>query len=149
MEKADLVFTTSKSIVSAAIKFRTHGIWSHVMLATGEGDDVISADAYGVILRAMEPDEKENYACLFCPGISVEAQAIIKLAASKIGKGYDFLGLASFLVDSDLNNEDRWFCSELVYMVYAAAGIQLLERIEHAFVSPRDLWISPVLRRRF
>lgn len=150
-EKADLIFTTSSSLFSEIVKWHTQGIWSHVMLATGEGDDVITADAEGVVLRAMRPEEKKNFACLFYPPrlFREDGKKIIDWACSQVGKGYDFLGLASFAIDTDVNDEDRWFCSEIVFMAYLQAEIELQRRIEHAFVTPRDLWISPLLKRRF
>ena len=63
----------------------------------------------------------------------------------KENKGYDVWGLASFIVNHDLNNEKKSFCSEICYQSYEQAGIFLLDGIDHAFVSPRDLWIIPQL----
>jgi len=146
---ADLFFTTSSDLVSQAIRARTWGKYSHVQIVATVstiGIDVVSADIEGVMLRRVREDEWSKYAILTYPEMTLkERDDVVKFCFSKIGKGYDFLGLADFLFDKDLQVEDRYFCSELVFLAYKAAGIDLLKRIDHAFVSPRDLYISPLL----
>lgn len=147
---ADLFFTTSGSIVSQAIRHRTWGKYSHVQIVavvTTQGIDVVSADGEGVMLRRVREDEWLKHAILTYPEMILkERNDVVKFCFSKIGAGYDFLGLADFLLDKDLQVEDRFFCSELAFLAYKAAGINLQERVDHAFISPRDLYISPLLR---
>jgi uncharacterized protein YycO len=149
----DLFFTTSGSIFSQAVRFRTWARYSHVQLITlcAEVDgermiDVVSADVDAVKCRAVREGEWSDYAILSCPEMTIrERSDVVKFCFSKIGAGYDFLGLADFLFNADLQAEDRFFCSELVYLAYEAAGRPLLKRIDHAFVSPMHLYISPIL----
>jgi len=147
---ADLFFTTSGSIVSQAIRRRTWGKYSHVQIvavASTQGIDVVSADKEGVMLRRIREDEWLHSAILTLPGMTIkERNDVVKFCFSKIGAGYDFLGLVDFLLNKDLQVEDRYFCSELVFLAYKTAGIMLQERVDHAFISPRDLYISPLLR---
>jgi uncharacterized protein YycO len=147
IKPADLIFTRSQTVTSAVIRFRTWGDYSHVMLCGKKWPEVISADAEGVTLRDMTEREFENPSSILgLPDLPEPKRwEILEWAYSQIGKGYDFLGLADFLINADVQSEDRFFCSELVFLSYKNAGIELLKRIDHAFVSPRDLYISPLL----
>jgi len=62
------------------------------------------------------------------------------------GTPYDVWGLASFLVNIDLNDERKSFCSEVNFQAYEAKDILLFDGVDHAFVSPRDLYILPTLK---
>jgi len=147
---ADLFFTTSQSLFSAGVKFFTHSKWSHVQAVVGmEGEEivVVSADAEGVFCRAAREGELKRYAILTYPGITKEQrEKVCKFLFSKIGSGYDYIGILDFLIDSDIQAEERFFCSELVFLAYQSAGIHLQERMDHAFVSPEILYISPILK---
>lgn len=152
MNKADLVFTTSSAIHSEAIKWFTHSMWSHVMIATGKGSEVISADAAGVCAREMEPGETEHHAVLHCPKLKKkQAAEIVRAAASMIGREYDFFGafVGIPMGISTIQDSAAWFCSELVFWAYLKGGVVLLERLQIQMVTPQHIWISPILQRRF
>ena len=159
IKPGDLFFTTSSSIVSWFIRQRTWGEFSHVQvivnapqpplnLRGGEGElDVISADGEGVTCRNVREGELIYHAILTYPQMTdEERQNVVKFCFSQIGKPYDFVGLGSFLLYKELQNDDRWFCSELAYVAYKQAGIRLIRRVKQDFVSPRDLFISPLLK---
>lgn len=160
VKPADLFFTTSPGFFSWAIRRRTWGKFSHVqvivhvepnILARKDERiydlDVISADANGVYARAVQEEEWDKYAILTCPEISEEQREnVVKFCLSQIGKPYDFVGLASFLFYKELQQDDKWFCSELAYIAYKQAGIRLQRRVKQDFISPRDLYISPLLK---
>jgi uncharacterized protein YycO len=151
IKPADLFFTRSRDFVSWAIRQRTWGIFSHVQIIVSEDRDqkidVISADANGVFCRAVTDQEFEKYAILTYPEITGEERTnVVRFCLSQIGKAYDFLGLASFLFYKQLQSDSRWFCSELAYVAYKQAGIRLQRRVKQDFISPRDLYISPLLK---
>ena len=66
---------------------------------------------------------------------------------SQQGKGYDWSGALSFITRPRRrqNNQDRWFCSELVFEAFRAGGINLLMRIPAHKVYPGLLAYSPLL----
>src|SRR4030042_32488 len=146
IKPADLFFTTSNSIFSQVVRQRTWGKFSHVQIivqvveAAGKRIiDVISADAGGVMLRAVREHELENYEILTCPEIfPQERNNVVKFCFQQIGKPYDFVGLGSFLLYKEMQNDSKWFCSELVYVAYKQAGIRLQRRVKQDFISPRD-----------
>lgn len=75
---------------------------------------------------------------------ALEAE-IAAWALAQVGKGYDYRGIAGFLARKDLDNADKFFCSELVSAAFWKPGIPLLRRLPHA-VAPGDLRDSPLLR---
>jgi len=151
IKPADLFFTTSGSFFSWAIRRRTWGKFSHVQIITRITEqgkiEVVSADSNGVWCRDAREEELEYFAVLTCPEITEEQRKnVLEFCFSQIGKPYDFVGLASFLLYKELQDDDRWFCSELAYIAYKQAGIRLQRRVKQDFISPRDLYISPLLK---
>jgi uncharacterized protein YycO len=159
IKPGDLFFTTSSNFIAWAIRQRTWGRFSHVQiivnaefgLRNAESErpkiDVISADANGVFCRAVTDRELQKYAILTYPEMTGEERTnVVRFCFSQIGKPYDFLGLASFLFYKQLQSDARWFCSELAYIAYKQAGIRLQRRVKQDFISPRDLYISPLLK---
>ena len=149
----DLFFTTSSSIISKAIRARTWGKFSHVQIITRPISEphgkveVVTADAEGVVCRDVRPHEWENYEIMTCPEMTKEQREnVVKFSLQQVGRAYDFVGLASFLLYKEMQNDARWFCSELVYVAYKQAGIRLQRRVKQDFVSPRDLYMSPLLK---
>lgn len=142
---ADLFFTTSTSIISKFIRFRTWGKYSHVQIINIY-PEVISADEQGVMVRNVREEELQDYAILTCPSLTEgQRHDILDFCLHQVGKGYDFLGLVDFLINEDIQDEDRFFCSELAFLAYQAAKVDLVKRLDHAFVSPMHLLISPLL----
>lgn len=150
IKPADLFFTTSNSFVSWFIRQRTWGEFSHVQIIIGEdekGSIVVSADGEGVTCRNVREGELIHHAILTFPEMTEEQRKnVVDFCFSQIGKPYDFVGLGSFLLYKEMQNDDRWFCSELAYVAYKQAGIRLIRRVKQDFVSPRDLYISPLLK---
>jgi hypothetical protein len=67
----------------------------------------------------------------------------------QLGKEYDFKGIFGFASYSDIQDKDKWFCSELVFAAFKNAGIELLRQIEPYKVSPRLFLLSPYLKKEF
>jgi len=160
---ADLFFTTSSNVISWAIRQRTWGRFSHVQIIVSddrpplnpllgkEGTegrlDVISADSNGVYCRAVQGEEWKNYSILTYPEMTGEERTnVLRFCFQQIGKPYDFVGLASFLLYKGMQKDTAWFCSELAYVAYKQAGIRLQRRVKQDFISPRDLYVSPLLK---
>ena len=113
----------------------------------GDNLEVISADAEGVMLRDVREEEWKNFAIMTCPEMTdEERENVVKFCLSQVGRKYDFIGLASFLLYKALQKDGDWFCSELAYIAYKREGHRLQRRIKQDFMSPRDSYISPILR---
>lgn len=69
-----------------------------------------------------------------------DAAAVVAAARSQVGKPYDWLGVAGIGFRRRWQDEDAWFCSELVAWAFAEAGTPLFR--EHAWrITPRDIFI--------
>lgn len=77
-----------------------------------------------------------------------ELDGIREFLINQIGKRYDYLGLLHFVTRRPeyAHDQDRWFCSELVFAAFAAVGKPLLCRIPAYKVYPGMLIYSPLLK---
>ena len=149
---ADLMFTFTKgNIISEAIAHYTHCRITHVQTIIGIGINgtlqVMSADEHGLQPHWVNLYDYHWACILTCPELTLKQRdGICSWMWSNKDTPYDFLGLASFVINIDMNTEARVFCSESVYEGYLrGAGVELLTGIDHCYLSPRDLWISPKL----
>ncbi len=143
----DLMFTFSPgNVVSEAIAFQTHAKISHVQCVVDIGINgtlqVMSAELDGLISRWVIQDQIPWSCILTYEGITYKQRGLIcKWMWDHKGVPYDKMGLMSFIANVDLNNEHKVFCSEACFLAYQFAGINLIDGVDHAFVSPRDLYI--------
>lgn len=148
---ADLMFTFSKgNLISEAIAYFSHAKISHVecIMDTGISGtlEVMSAEEGGLVPRWVIPETLDWYSILTCPTLTLKQRdTICSWMWNHKDTPYDFFGLASFPINVDENNEAKLFCSEACFLAYKDAEMELLTGIDHAFVTPRDLWISPML----
>ena len=121
--------------------------WSwcaHVGFALG-GHVLDATPEYGVSLRAITPGDDDAY---FRVNINPDlSEKVLDMAGTQIGKPYDFRGALGVGLHRDWQDENRWFCSELVAWAFKEAGYPIL-RTEHlSRITPRDLLLSPLLIR--
>ena len=148
----DIGFSWHPHLLGLAIAQVTHAKISHVELIVDVGVNgtlyTMSAEAEGLIPRWVIPEDQPWYQVLTIPELTLrQRDDLCDWAWKHKGVGYDVWGLASFVVNLDLNNEQKVFCSEAVFLNFQeAVGINIIDGVDHAFVSPRDLWISPLLK---
>ena len=114
VRRGDLMFTRSSTVISGAIKFFTHGKFSHVqtVIDTEPKLTVISADAEGVMYRDVREEDFDDYEILSYPEMTEkERDDVAKFCFRQVGQSYDYTGLSSFLINTDLNKEEAFFCS--------------------------------------
>jgi len=63
----------------------------------------------------------------------------------QIGKDYDFTALAGIPLRKKWNDDNKWFCSELVAEALVKSGV-LNMRLKTHRVTPRDLWYAYKMR---
>jgi hypothetical protein len=106
---------------------------------------LIGANMFGgvTLTPLKERLEKSSYAALVnmsCP----DAFAVKNAAMSKLGAGYDYLGLLGILLRSKrLQSENRFFCSEFVAWAFWKAGAPLLRPELAGRITPQHLWMLP------
>ncbi len=124
LQIGDLVVTSSDNFVGAAIRTATGEPASHVALYIGEGE-VIEAILEGTVRRPLANVLQETYYATGYRyrGLTTSQQAAIRsFAIAQVGTPYDLLAIASL---QNRQDSSAWFCSELVFAAYDAAGIHL------------------------
>ena len=136
------------SMISTLIKWRTWSEYSHVSWINEDGS-VIEAWTDGVCQRKSihEAHRPGTQIDIFDVKMSLEQKARIKLfLKGEIGKKYDYRGVMKFISRRSGDNQDRWFCSELIAAAFNFADVPLLVRIPVYKIYPGLLAYSPLLR---
>jgi uncharacterized protein YycO len=139
-----------KGVVSDLIRWQTRGQYSHVawLLPTGRvieshfvGGVQISESPF--VLNGINADfDVFSVKCL----TGVQCASISSFLRRQIGRKYDYLGIIRFLAGINRDNENRWFCSELVAEACELAGRPLL-KTDAWKISPESLaWSTELVQ---
>lgn len=141
MQTVRLLFSTTGNPFSALIRAATWSRWSHVSIID-DGDMVIEAAALHGVRRVPFVDainRAADAALVELP--SPDAAAVIAAAASQIGKPYDYTAILGLGLRRDWQQDDAWFCSELVAWAFAQGGTPLFRPEAMHRVTPQHLWM--------
>ncbi len=146
LRDADLVFHTSTSTQAQAIVWATASPYAHVGLVERRGEQVY-------VLEAVQPVKRTAWAAwtrrglgghvtvLRHPGLDPTARTTVLDAARRyLGRPYDL---------TFAPGDDRLYCSELIYLAFAAVGVRLgtwTPASELGLASPP---VQALLRRRW
>jgi hypothetical protein len=151
-----LRFTTIEdSFVSWTIRTLSFSDWSHCeLLVPGPiAKKHASHEGYlgshfenGVLLRPFNYDDR----CRFHHAdvrVSPEVQEkVFEFAYEQIGKPYDLTGVFGAAFHRDWQDDNAWFCSELIAAAFAYARHPLLNPQEYLHrVTPGQLYSSPLV----
>jgi uncharacterized protein YycO len=70
-----------------------------------------------------------------------DPDAAIRAALSQVGKPYDWTALAGILVHRDWQQDDMWYCAELVAWCAAQGGTAWFRREDVHRVTQEHLWM--------
>lgn len=133
-----------RGAVSALIRWQTRSVYSHAAILMPDGRIVEAWQGAGV--RTTTLSDWQGIDRFAVPSLTdAQWRAASTFALRQVGQGYDYAGVARFLSRRDTPENGRWFCSELVFAAIQHAGLNLLERIPPAEVSPGHLALSPLL----
>jgi uncharacterized protein YycO len=145
MNPCDICFSNSVPILGSVLHLFGEP-WGHVSLATGNGYEVIGAEADGITKRELHPWEIENHEVVRRDLDTAETRMILRWANCQVGnKIYDFLQLIGFSFNIDVHKDGWWVCSSFVYEAYRQAGIELLNRTKPWEVRPQHLYRTTAL----
>lgn len=123
---ADIILTSGNAMVSAAIRTHTGGPASHAALYVGNGQviEMVGTGARKVPLTTILRDTDFAAAYRVSGLTSAQETTIVNFAEDVVRRGveYDYWAIASFLTGND---EDRLFCSEMIFEAFDAAGRSL------------------------
>lgn len=136
-------FCAADDKVGAAIKLLTLSQFSHCALEIDgqiweatfkKGVSCCSKDDF----RSRYPHSKQ----LIVRGSASKALLFLQ---AQLGKKYDFAALAAFPLRENWQDDNRWFCSELVAAALVQCGALSIKH-DVSRVTPRDLWLSRKIR---
>lgn len=145
------LFKNRDGLFARWIQWQTDSPYCHAALVFNNTLLVESRVGKGVIQVPFQPDPVVDHDPVIdlyeVEGLTDEDIGVIwDFTRAQLGKGYDYWGAFRFLSRDRLPENDRWFCSELVYAALQAAQVELLERVEAWQVSPGLLARSPRLK---
>lgn len=133
-----------RGLISTAIRWQTRSVYSHAALLRPDGRIIESWQGAGVRLKRLE--DWRDVDVFDVPSMSPEQWRVaLDYAALYLGSGYDYKAVLRFVSRRPAADDDRWFCSELVFAALQEAGVNLLERVGASQVSPGMLAWSPLL----
>ncbi|WP_197329516.1 YiiX/YebB-like N1pC/P60 family cysteine hydrolase [Ralstonia syzygii] len=144
MSSVQLLFSTTSSPLSWVIRACTWSAWSHVALV--DGDQVIeSIPGHGVrrVLLTEALRDTSHHELVSLPGRA--AMQVLAAAASQIGLPYDYSAVLGIGLHRDWQEEDAWFCSELIAWAFQQAGVPLFRADCIRRVTPQHLYMLPAM----
>lgn len=140
MKTIRLFFSTRVSPFSALIRLATWSSWSHVALV--DGDSVIESVALHGTRRLSLIDAKANASRWSIVDIPCDdPMAVIFAAGSQLGKPYDYWAVLGLGLRRNWQDDEAWFCSELIAWAFAQAGHPLFRQDALRRVTPEHLWM--------
>lgn len=137
-----LLFSTTRLPFSLLIRATTWSRWSHVALV--DGNQVIEAAAPGGVRVSPLKEaigRASDYVIVELPARN--AAAIIAAARSQVGKPYDWTAVAGLGLHREWQEDDAWFCSELIAWAADKAGEAWFREDSLRRVTPQHLWMLP------
>lgn len=134
-----LQFSTKRLPFAWLVRKATWSPFSHVDFVLPDGRLLGARGMGGVDIR-----EAEHYSR--CERFQVKAPAdVLHIAVNQVGRPYDWAGILGWGLHRDWQDQERWFCSELIAWAFQQAGHPLLRTPKVWRITPRDLLLSPHL----
>jgi uncharacterized protein YycO len=146
MPTLQLLFCTNpRNPLSWMIRVGSWSRWSHVAIVSGQS--VIEAVAIdGVSQRPIADRQRQDLRWQLVDFACPNPDGVIEAARSQIGKPYDYTGVLGVGLHRDWQQDDAWFCSELVAWAFQEAGCALFRPGATRRITPQDLWmLSPMV----
>lgn len=148
-----VVFSSSATATSLAVRVATRSPWSHVDMLWDDGTLIGAVShaqgPYAAGVQKLTLAERFQYGKITNHRIDRivlrNEAAAREFAEQQVGKPYDWGGLFAIpFATRDWQRADRWFCSELIAMCAAKAETPLI-RMQTYRVTPGMVDRSPLL----
>lgn len=138
---ARIFFSDSDLIGARVIRLVTWSDVSHCGLIDDDDNVIDSRLAAGGVTQYKLSELQHRYPRLIVKDIPQLPNAVFELAKTQIGKPYDWTALVGMGFHRNWQQDDRWFCSELVAWACAQAGVPLINKVSWR-ITPQDLFES-------
>jgi uncharacterized protein YycO len=126
-----LRFTYNPTMYNRAIRFFTWYPYTHVDLVVEAGIFISSIPGKGVHFHTKQAQSE-----LFME-LDVDRNLVMDYMRSQLGKPYDWQGICAMPFRRDWQEDDKWFCSELVAAAINKAKPTFSEK--EFRITPRDI----------
>lgn len=135
-----VLLCTSNLPGAAIIRWLTGSQWSHCALVA---DDGTAVEATWPRVRACRVEDiiRKHTKSLMIDIPCANDTLAFNRAMGQIGKPYDLTALIGWLTGRDWQEQDSWFCSELVAWAFEQAGSPLFRPGTLSRVTPQNLWM--------
>ena len=144
----DIIFFRDNRITGKVIRWWTTSQFDHVEIALGNENSIGAKPKGGVQIRPLSV-EKDSKWCVCRPVgrlTNKQKNNILNFAHSQIGKKYDYLGILGFAIDRNIEDSNRWFCSEFVDKCFDVGEYTLVPRKNESQIPPELLFQSLAIK---
>lgn len=139
-----IMFTNSHKPLAPIIRAFTWSDFSHMVIVIDGGKNVLHSDFHGVRIEPIEDLKNRSknwilveYECEF-------PELVIEACKTQIGKPYDFGGIVGiFIRDVNLQDDSKWWCSELPAYGFMKAGIPKFQEDYLHRITPQNWLMLP------
>ena len=138
-----VLLCASNQIGSHIIRAATWSRWSHAAII--DGDEIIEAVWPRVRVSPLA-DALVSHPRWVIIDIPVADEALaIAAARSQVGKPYDLWGVLGLGIKRNWQDDEAWWCSELIPWAAKQAGTDLFRPEALRRITPEHLWMLPAL----
>lgn len=136
-----VLLCTSNMPGAVLIRWLTGSQWSHCAIVSDDGVMAVEATWPRVRMVPVEKIMRAHTKNLVIDIPCANPALAFDHAMDQVGKPYDLTALIGWLSGRDWQEEDSWFCSELVAFAFAQAGSPLFRDGTMSRVTPQNLWM--------
>lgn len=142
-QRCDIIFLDSGTTAGKLVKWWTDSMFDHIEICLGSRQVIGARPGGGVQVRDISSLEEQKW-CLTRPAVNLldaDKDVIINFALSQVDKKYDFLGILGFAINRDIDDPNRYFCSEFVNKSFSLK-YPLIPRKPSGLISPELIYQS-------
>lgn len=134
-------FCRSDDIGGRVLRLFLMSRWNHVAIQVGEA--VYESIAGKGVVRRTPSVFFRSWSRVSSVEVDIDnIHALLGFLNSQLGRPYDWKAIFAFPFRGSWQDQERWFCSELVYEALRVAGGFYPSRLPANRVTPRDLWVA-------
>jgi hypothetical protein len=134
-----VVFCDSRTPVAFAIRFFTWSDWSHCGLLLPDGNVIDSRMGNGGVTKYSLAEFKKGTYKAELREFPAVPDSVIGAIEAEIGKPYDLSAIIGIPFRRDWQENDKWFCSELLAYGAEKVGSPIVQK-ERWRVVPQDIY---------
>lgn len=122
------IFTTTRTLPSAAIRAIDGGACSHCGILLDDGTVIDSTFKHGGVAKQGLSEFLAGKVVINAIELNLPREAYaVQWLYAQLGKRYDYKALVGWSLWKDWNSRDRWYCSELLVSCAIAGGMRTVE----------------------